>query len=297
MFKSLKKYSKLLLLGLAFSVALPFSSSATDPQDTSNLNIAQIKREREEKISRVLSDEYNINSMIPNFVAEGDDKKQWPKCEMPAIYRLSDDKLLGSSHPTAAPCNHRVKNFFLVPDHNQTMHIIGSDCIRRFFISEQLDLDKNLPKKLKICNPLEAQKHDHQKQTFIATEILKYFFDQRNWNNKKCHGNVNGKDVAPANSSKNFVLDLNGLKDELGKEGHTFLTPINSCLVLWRYRDHISGFDKYRFRIYYESHPSSLKASSSSFDSDIPLSDDKIFEAFKFFCELHGIYQPFTLER
>ena len=35
----------------------------------------------------------------------------------------------------------------------------------------------------------------------------------------------------------------------------------------------------------------------SSFESDIHLSDDKIFEAFKFFCKVHDIYQPFSLKK
>lgn len=98
MFKNLKKHSKLLVLGLIFSSSLPFSSFAIEPQKPNDIDIVQAikdrKRKREEKVSKVLSDEYIIDEMIPDFVAEGDDKNQWPKCELPVISRLHDDKLL-----------------------------------------------------------------------------------------------------------------------------------------------------------------------------------------------------------
>lgn len=325
MFKNFKKHSKLLLLGLIFSVALPFSSSATDPQDTSNLDIVhkisdlkkekknlkrkikkakiklknkkrklketkivlenkerELEKERKEKISKVLSDEYDLNSMIPGFVAEGDDTNQWAKCEMPAIYRLSDENLLGSSHPKAGPCNQPVKNFSLISDRNHIMHVIGSDCIKHFRIPAPLDLDKNLPKRLKNYNPLGVQSGDHPNQTFISTKILKYFYNQENW---KFHDKL-----------KVFILDLNKLKDELKEEGQKLL-PLRKTLkkfwlMLWLHDNY-----EYYFTIYCDNSPSSTKTSSSPFDRDNVLSDDKIFEAFKFFCERQKIYQPFTLEK
>ena len=297
MFKNLKKYSKLLVLGLIFSTSLPLSSFAIEPQKPNDIDIVQAikdrKRKREEKVSKVLSDEYNINAMIPNFfVAEGNDKNQWPRCEMPVISRLHDDKLLYTSHPTAAPCNRRVKNFFLIPDHDQNMHIIGYECIKHFGINGPLDLDKNLPKKLHIPNPQEAQKSKNQREVFIATKILKYFYDQRNWNNRREHKTINGRDVAPANSNGNFVLDIAGLKRELENEGYTPAKKIDSTsLTLWHHKGTRS------FKFYYDGTPPSSEISSPSpFESDIPLSDDKIFEAFKFFCKIHSIYQPFSLK-
>ena len=296
MFKNLKKHSKLLLLGLIFSSSLPFSSFAIEPQGPKDIDIVQAinsrKRKREEKIAKVLSDEYNINAMIPDFVAEGDDKNQWPRCEMRAISKLGDDRLFGSSHPTAGTCNRRVKNFFLIPDYEQNMHIIGYECIKHFQISGPLDLDKNLPKKLHIPNPQEAQKSKNQREVFIATKILKYFYDQRNWNNRCKHEVVNGKDVAPANSSGNFVLNTYKLKLELEKEGYTPAKKIDCMsLTLWHHKDTRS------FKFYYDDHASSSEISSPSpFESNIPLSDDKIFEAFKFFCTVHGIYNPFDLK-
>ena len=296
MFKNLKKHSKLLILGLIFSTSLPFSSFAIEPQKPNDIDIVQAikdrKRKREEKVSKVLSDEYIIDGIIPDFVAEGNDKNQWPKCELPVISRLHDDKLLYTSHPTAAPCNRRVKNFFLIPDHEQHMHVVGYECIKHFGINGSPNLDKNLPKKLHIPNPQEAQKSKNQREVFIATKILKYFYDQRNWNNLCNHKTINGKDVAPANSSGNFVLDITGLKYELEKEGYTPAKKIDSTsLTLWHHQGTRS------FKFYYHGTPPSNKISSPSpFESDIPLSDDKIFEAFKFFCKVHDIYQPFDLK-
>lgn len=298
MFKNLKKHSKLLVLGLIFSTSLPFSSFAIEPQKPNDIDIVQAikdrKRKREEKVSKVLSDEYIIDEMIPDFVAEGDDKNQWPKCELPVISRLHDDKLLYTSHPTAAPCNRRVKNFFLIPDHEQHMHVVGYECIKHFGINGPLDLDKNLPKKLHIPNPQEAQKSKNQREVFIATKILKYFYDQRNWNNRCEHKTINGRDVAKANSNGNFVLDIAGLKGELEKEGYTPAKKIDSTsLTLWHDKE-----DTRSFKFYYDGTPPSNKISSPSpFESDIPLSDDKIFEAFKFFCKVHDIYQPFDLKK
>ena len=288
MLKFLKKYSKLLALALIFSSSLPFLASATEPQDTNDFNIIQSrKRKREEKVSEILSHKYTIDGMIPDFVAEGDDKNKWPKCEMPVYFRLGDDKLFESSHPTAKPCNHSVKNFFLIPDRDKNMHIIGYECIKHFQISQPLDLDKNLPKKLQIRNPLEAQKFEKQKDIFIATKILKYFYDQRNWNNRCKHKTINDKDVASANSNGNFVLDLGNLKIELEKEGYTVCSSI---LTLQR-------CGKYNFKLRCNGIPPFEIKSSSSFENDIPLSDDKIFSAFDCFCAFHRIYQPFSLKK
>ncbi len=298
MFKNLKKHSKLLVLGLIFSTSLPFSSFAIEPQKPNDIDIVQAikdrKRKREEKVSKVLSDEYIIDGIIPDFEAEGNDKNQWPKCELPVISRLLDDKLLYTSHPTAAPCNRRVKYFFLIPDHDQNMHVVGYECIKHFGINGSPNLDKNLPKKLHIPNPQEAQKSKNQREVFIATKILKYFYDQRNWNNRCKHEVVNGKDVALANSKGNFVLDITGLKHELEKEGYTPVKKIDSTsLTLWHDKE-----DTRSFKFYYDGTPPSNKISSPSpFESDIPLSDDKIFEAFKFFCKVHDIYQPFSLKK
>lgn len=298
MFKNLKKHSKLLVLGLIFSTSLPFSSFAIEPQKPNDIDIVQAikdrKRKREEKVSKVLSDEYIIDEMIPDFVVESDDRNQWPRCEMPVYFRLGDDRLFGSSHPSAGQCNRPVKNFFLIPDHDQNMHIIGYECIKHFGINGPLDLDKNLPKKLHIPNPQEAQKSKNQRDLFIATKILKYFYDQRNWNNRCKHENIYGKDVALANSYGNFVLDIAGLKGELEKEGYTPVKKIDSTsLTLWHDKE-----DTRSFKFYYDGTPPSNKISSPSpFESDIPLSDDKIFEAFKFFCKVHDIYQPFSLKK
>ena len=330
MFKNLKKHSKLLILGLIFSTSLPFSSFAIEPQKPNDIDIVQAikdrKRKREEKISKVLSDEYIIDGIIPNFVAEGDDKNQWPKCELPVISRLHDDKLLYTSHPTAAPCNRRVKNFFLIPDHEQHMHVVGYECIKHFGINGSPNLDKNLPKKLHIPNPQEAQKSKNQREVFIATKILKYFYDQRNWNNRREHKTINGRDVAPANSSGNFVLDIAGLKRELENEGYTpknkiAKDPSSTCdysLILTLYRPKLYHQNNNSYMFFHDAPilPEILEknrdiikkndsfayksrdylTSPSSFESDIPLSDDKIFEAFKFFCKVHDIYQPFDLK-
>lgn len=331
MFKNLKKHSKLLILGLIFSSSLPFSSFAIEPQKPNDIDIVQAikdrKRKREEKVSKVLSDEYIIDEMIPDFVAEGDDKNQWPKCELPVISRLHDDKLLYTSHPTAAPCNRRVKNFFLIPDHEQHMHVVGYECIKHFGINRPLDLDKNLPKKLHIPNPQEAQKSKNQREVFIATKILKYFYDQRNWNNRCEHKTINGRDVAKANSNGNFVLDIAGLKRELENEGYTpknkiAKDPSSTCdysLILTLYRPKLYHPNNNSYMFFHdapilqeilEKNRDIIKknesfayksrdylTSPSSFESDIPLSDDKIFEAFKFFCKVHDIYQPFSLKK
>lgn len=295
MFKNLKKHSKLLILGLIFSSSLPFSSFAIEPQKPNDIDIVERiesrKRKREEKVSKVLSDEYIIDGIIPDFVAEGKNKNQWPKCELPVISRLHDDKLLYTSHPTAAPCNRRVKYFFLIPDHDQNMHVVGYECIKHFGINGSPNLDKNLPKKLHIPNPQEAQKSKNQREVFIATKILKYFYDQRNWNNRCEHETINGKDVAKANPKGNFVLDIYKLKLELEKEGYAPPKEINSLyLTLWRRKGTLS------FKFYYDDWVSDEITSRSPFESNIPLSDDKIFEAFKFFCKVHDIYQPFDLK-
>ncbi len=329
MFKILKKYSRLLVLGLIFSTSLPLSSFAIEPQTPNDIDIVERiesrKRKREEKVSKVLSDEYIIDGIIPDFVAEGDDKNQWPKCELPVISRLHDDKLLYTSHPTAAPCNRRVKNFFLIPDHEQHMHVVGYECIKHFGINGSPNLDKNLPKKLHIPNPQEAQKSKNQREVFIATKILKYFYDQRNWNNLCNHKTINGKDVAPANSYGNFVLDIAGLKRELENEEYTPKNKIakdpwikssstrddSLILTLRRTNDNSYMFFHHapRSREILEKNKDTIKnnrftyiskndlTSPSSFKSDIPLSDDKIFEAFKFFCKVHDIYQPFDLKK
>lgn len=296
MFKNLKKHSKLLVLGLIFSTSLPFSSFAIEPQKPNDIDIVQAikdrKRKREEKVSKVLSDEYIIDEMIPDFVVESDDRNQWPRCEMPVYFRLGDDRLFGSSHPSAGQCNRPVKNFFLIPDHDQNMHIIGYECIKHFGINGPLDLDKNLPKKLHIPNPQEAQKSKNQRDLFIATKILKYFYDQRNWNNLCEHKITYGKDVALANSYGNFVLDIAGLKGELEKYGYVPPKEINSLsLTLWHRKGTLS------FKFYYDDWTSDEITSRSPFESNVPLSDDKIFEAFKFFCKVHDIYQPFDLKK
>ena len=296
MFKNLKKHSKLLVLGLIFSTLLPLSSFAIEPQKPNDIDIVQAiknrKRKREEKVSKVLSDEYIIDEMIPDFVVESDDRNQWPRCEMPVYFRLGDDRLFGSSHPSAGQCNRPVKNFFLIPDHDQNMHIIGYECIKHFGINGPLDLDKNLPKKLHIPNPQEAQKSKNQRDLFIATKILKYFYDQRNWNNRCKHENIYGKDVALANSYGNFVLDIAGLKGELEKYGYVPPKEINSLsLTLWHRKGTLS------FKFYYDDWASDEITSRSPFESNVPLSDDKIFEAFKFFCKVHDIYQPFSLKK
>lgn len=331
MFKILKKYSRLLVLGLIFSTSLPLSSFAIEPQTPNDIDIVERiesrKRKREEKVSKVLSDEYIIDGIIPDFVAEGDDKNQWPKCELPVISRLHDDKLLYTSHPTAAPCNRRVKYFFLIPDHDQHMHVVGYECIKHFGINGSPNLDTNLPKKLHIPNPQEAQKSKNQREVFIATKILKYFYDQRNWNNRCEHETINGRDVAKANSSGNFVLDIAELKRELENEGYTPKNKIaknpsstrDNSLILTLYRPKLYHPNNNSYMFFHDA-PISLEilkknrdiikkngsptyksrddlTSPSSFKSDIPLSDDKIFEAFKFFCKVHDIYQPFDLKK
>ncbi|MGN1043595.1 MAG: hypothetical protein ACI4PR_02180 [Acutalibacteraceae bacterium] len=306
MFRNLKNSSKLLLLALLFSSSWIFSTFAAEPHKPNSTTQAQQaqkrKREDSEKTrqeAQRLNELYDFGNALPILF-----KTSPPYCVHCELQKESGNF-----------CNRSLKYFHLVPERRSGKFIpIGCNCYENFSPNK---ISGSISKKIRIAGTDESKDPKSERDADVAAQILAYFFDQRNWNKLCRHKNINGKDVAPANRNGNFILSVVELKDYLRSKGYVisddnkelylnkksnttyqckYKIPDEKNLtnILSRHNNIVKTNDRSPFLDFYYRTP--VLTSLISFDdNEIPLSNDKIFKAFEFFCAVYNIYQPFKM--
>lgn len=259
MFKSLKKYSKLLALALIFSASIPFSSYAVKPQNQpepikTEQKSAAKKRKREE-VNSDLSKKYDIAGIIPiEFCTPKDG--ECARCE------ISKD---------GTPCNRQLARYYLVPDYSGNLYKAGGNCLKSL---AEKSFFKSIHKKIYVNNLDNPQNFDDLNKQLISTsKILNYFL-----NGKWCKKEESG----------NFVLYLTGLATN--PEFKDILSGRSKVITIF----FPNKDDHSVYKIAYDySYSGECKSSKNQRN----LSDDKIFRAFEFFCQKNLISQRFGLKK
>lgn len=269
MFKNLKKYSKLLLATL-LSVSVPFSSYAVKSHRSTKSTATDIKSAQTEKIKLKkkpnfdLSKKYDVDGLIPiEFHIDTKDRSQWTKCE-----------IVQENHP----CNHLVKYYYFIPDKTCALNKIGRSCLKRICPkAKRNSVIKPVHKKIYLTAPTDTRNPIELLHQIIASsKIFNYFFSQK-WK------------INPSDNS--FVIDLSGLlkspdiKDRILKK--------DNFLVVFSEKN-LSEDNPNTYGIWYDA---DLTRYNKSSEKNTTLSDDKIFEAYNFFCEKNLIYQPFRFKK